>query len=129
MTPQGWEYASVTWIEETRKITKADPEFERLSDQVRREWDSRGWSFYWWKTHTFTIWLPDATEADVRVSWETTDESHRTSRLKILNELGADGWELVSSEVQYNAMGPSYGRETTSFPTRIYTLLKRPVAT
>jgi hypothetical protein len=126
MTRQKWEYASVTWTETARKITKSDPEFERLSSEVQQEWNSKGWGFYWWKTHTFYIKLPGATEADSRVSWETTEE-HRFSRLEILNELGADGWEVTSSEVQYNALGPSYGRETTSFPIRIYMLLKRPV--
>jgi hypothetical protein len=122
-----WEYASVTWVEEVRKIQKTDPEYQRLSFQVKGEWDAKDWAFYWWKTQTMYIWLPGAEEADVRLAWETTDDDYRVSRLQVFNELGAAGWEVASSEVLDNAMGPSYGRETTSYPICIYTLFKRRV--
>jgi hypothetical protein len=128
MSRQQWEYASVVWVDATRKITKADPEFERLSDAVKREWSSKEWPYYWWSEQTFYIWLPDAKESDKRLSWETTDDDYRETFLDVLNELGAEGWEVVSNNVRNSAMGRSYGRETTSFPTRVHTLLKRPAA-
>ena len=127
MSRQRWEYASVIWTEVIRKITRLDPEFKRLSPEVHEEWDQNSWRFYWWKTQTFYIWLPDADEADTRLAWETTDDDYRVAGLDIFNELGADGWEMVSSTVRNSGLGPSSGRETTSFPTQVNTLFKRPL--
>jgi hypothetical protein len=124
---QQWEYAKVVWVSKARKIYKRDPEFERLSPQVQKEWQTQAWTYYWWMSHTYQISLPETEEVDERLAWETTDEDHRISYLDICNELGADGWEAVSSEVRNSAMGPRYGRETTSFPIRTQTLFKRPV--
>jgi hypothetical protein len=125
---QRWEYAKVVWVSKARKIYKHDPEFERLSPEVQKEWQTQSWSYYWWLSHIYEIWLPGAEEVDERLAWETTDEDHRFGFLDICNELGADGWEAVSSEVRNSAMGPRYGRDTTSFPIRTQTLFKRPVS-
>lgn len=129
MSRQAWEYASVVWVDAARKITKGDPEFERLSPEVKQEWFIKEWPYYWWITQTFYIWLPGARKAEERLSWETTDgDVYRMTFLDVLNELGVDGWEVVSNTVRNSAMGRSFGRETTSFPTRVHTLLKRPAA-
>ena len=120
-----WEYASIVWVDEVRKITKTDPEFERLPDEMKRKWERLDWKNYPWRIQKFHIWLPRSTEADIRVAWEAFDDGYRISQLDILNELGADGWEVVSQDVLDSAMGSGYGRETTSFPIRTRTLLKR----
>jgi hypothetical protein len=125
MTEARWEYASVVWTETARKITRVDPEFERLSPEVHEEWSQKEWPFYWWKVQKYYIWLPGVTEPDVRLSWETGEDDYRVNFLDILNELGAQGWELASNLVASTAMGPSLGRETTGFPIRTQTVLKR----
>jgi hypothetical protein len=45
----------------------------------------------------------------------------------ILNELGADGWELVSSQVFSSKLGKSRGWDNASSPIDTRMLLKRPV--
>jgi hypothetical protein len=127
MTALRWEYASIVWSDTARKITKGDPEFKKLSPEVHREWHQKEWPFYWWKTQTYYIWLPGATEADVRHGWETGEETYKTKFLEILDELGADAWEAFSQVVKSTAMGPYLGRDTTGFPIQVQTLLKRPV--
>jgi len=122
-----WEYASVTWVDEVRKITKTDPEFERLPDEVKRKWERGDWKNYPWRAQKIHIWLPQSTEADIRVAWEAFDDDYRVSQLDLFNELGADGWEIASQGVWDSAMGSGYGRDTTSFPIRVRTLLKRRV--
>jgi hypothetical protein len=129
MSRTRWEYAYVVWTETVRKITKLDSECKRLSSEVLEEWDQQEWSYYWWKKQTFYIWLPGAATADIRLSWETTDDDYKVTALDIFNELGADGWEVVSNAVRSSAMGRSYGHDTTSFPIQINTLFKRPVGT
>jgi hypothetical protein len=122
-----WEYASVVWTDTLRKVTRSDPEFERLPAETREKMANHGLDFAYWSEHKFYIWLPGATEADVRESWETGEEHLKTKVLDIFDELGADGWELVVQTVKNNAMGRSQGRDTTSFPIRVQTLFKRPV--
>jgi hypothetical protein len=126
MTTPQWEYASIVWTETARKITRVDPEFKKLSPEVHREWDQKEWPFYWWKTQTYYIWLPGATEADIRHGWETGEAEYKVGSLEILNELGESGWEAFSSVVKSTAMGFSLGRDTTGYPIQTQTLLKRP---
>jgi hypothetical protein len=122
-----WEYASVVWTDSLRKVTPADPEFELAPADVRVNMTSQGLDFAYWCEQKFYIWLPGASEADIRVSWETGEGDLKVTVLDVFNEVGADGWELVSQTVKNNAMGRSQGRDTTSFPIRIQTLFKRPI--
>lgn len=127
MTRVRWEYASILWTSTSRKITRADPEWQRLSADVHRQCEQNDWQSYWWTEHTYKIWLPGAAEADTRLSWSTGDTDYKTSHLDILNELGTDGWEVVSYIVRSSAMGHSLGRDTTGFPIQTNTVLKRPI--
>jgi hypothetical protein len=127
MTATRWEYASVLWSDTVRKITKVDPEYERLSSEIQVEWIEKKWTYYPWREQAYRIWLPGADKADVRHAWAPDDTDFRTNLLEILNELGADGWEVVSHLVRASAMGSSRGRDTAGFPTEQHTLLKRPV--
>jgi hypothetical protein len=63
------------------------------------------------------------------VAWESDDEGYRISALDIYNELGADGWELVSAVVRSSALNPTYGWSTASAPISTNAVLKRPVLT
>ena len=123
-----WEYASVVWTNTTRKVTKSDAEFVRLDAETKVKAANLGLDWAWWYEQKFDIWLPGATEPDIRLAWETGEEGYKASFLDIFNEMGADGWELVSQTVRNNAMGRSQGFETASFPIRIYTVFKRPAA-
>ncbi len=79
---------------------------------------------------TFYLWRPGASEAEVRLAYSTDDPDTRrkTTIMDILNELGAEGWELVTSVVTKSTVGPMDGWETAGYPiTRGWTL-KRPVS-
>jgi hypothetical protein len=45
----------------------------------------------------------------------------------LLNELGADGWELVSNVVERNTVAPAQGYQTTGVPIASTQIFKRPV--
>lgn len=128
MSGQRWEYASVVYTYAARKISPDDSEFQRLSPEAQREYTEKGLTFHWWFEQKIYIWLPHASDADVRVAWESGDEKRRVAVLDILNELGADGWENMSNTVRGSAMGKSYGWTTASYPVEERHLLKRPVS-
>jgi len=127
MSVARWEYATVIWSEDARKISKTDPEHAQLSPEIQAEWEQKEWAYYWWKSQYFRIWLPDAAEADTRPAWTTGDKDYKTTFVGILNELGAEGWEAVSHMVQTTAMGFTLGRDPAGIPIQTHTLLKRAV--
>jgi hypothetical protein len=122
-----WEYAYVTWTDTLRKITKSSPEYDLLSDKVKKEWQVKEWTSYPWREQKFYMRFPGTEETIERLSWQTGESEYRLRKDELLNELGADGWEMVSNVVMDHAMGPGYGRNTTSFPVRTTTWLRRPV--
>lgn len=74
------------------------------------------------------IWLPGATESDHRCIHDSEDESiSGTHTLDVLNELGAEGWEMIDRETTNSAFGKSYGWIEASFPVSVARTLKRPV--
>jgi|GEM_PF-4683715 len=126
MSGARWEYASVVWEQRLQKVTKSDSRYERIPFQTREEARLNDWRFLWWKIETIFVWLPGAVEAEERISWETGDEKARVRVHDVYNELGADGWEMIESGVRSSAMGPGFGRDTTSFPVRTTAWFKRP---
>lgn len=127
MSRSRWEYASVTWTQSLRKITRSSPEYPRLPEETRAEGESGKWQSFWWRTDKIYVWFPGDTEVEERIAWETGDENWRLRPLDVYNELGAEGWEMVSNKVKGSAMGKSYGRETTSFPIETSAIFKRPI--
>jgi hypothetical protein len=128
MSTVQWEYATLTWANAMKKITTKDPEYERLSEKIKADWEAGKWPFYWWIDQTYYVWLPGATEADKRHGWSTGDDAFTTNGLDVLNELGAEGWEVVTQTVRASAVGENHGRTNASFPIETSTLLKRRVA-
>ena len=49
-----------------------------------------------------------------------------TMAFDLLNELGADGWELVSSLVERNAVSSAQGYQTVGVPITSTQIFKRP---
>lgn len=82
----------------------------------------------WQYKREFEIWLPGAEEPDRRLisGFEDTVDSGN-SLLDALNELGADGWELVCKETTGSAVGESRGWPEASWPTAATWYLKRPI--
>jgi hypothetical protein len=121
-----WEYAQVSFTNNLRKITRADPEWERLPPETSQEYDEKDWQFCWWTDWTWWITLPGKTaEPDKRHGWSTFEKDHATRAIDILNELGADGWEVVTHIVAASAMGTNRGRERAAFPIETSYVLKR----
>ena len=50
-----------------------------------------------------------------------------TLGFELLNELGADGWELVSNTVERSTVAPAQGYQTAGFPIATTQIFKRPV--
>jgi hypothetical protein len=50
-----------------------------------------------------------------------------TLAFDVLNELGADGWELVSHVVERSTVAPAQGYETAGVPIASTQIFKRPV--
>jgi hypothetical protein len=84
---------------------------------------------YWAYTNIICIWLPGAEEADERLAWSSEESDQtRTNVLTVLNELGAEGWELVSRVIQSNAMGKSnLGWTTAGWPIETVWSMKREI--
>jgi hypothetical protein len=75
------------------------------------------------------VWLPGAEKAVHHPVRDTEDETvSGPNRLDVLNELGAEGWELVDRESTGSAAGKTaYGWSEGSWPITIVWTLKRPV--
>jgi hypothetical protein len=127
VTQNRWEYARVAWLAERRKIKRTDPECRMLSDEIRAEWDTKAWAFYWWHEHFIWITMPNAMP-EKRLSWKTGDEVANPSVLAVLNEMGQRGWEVVTSGVAANAMTTHQGWEPTGYPIQWSYMLKRLIA-
>jgi hypothetical protein len=50
-----------------------------------------------------------------------------TLAFELLNELGAEGWELVSHTIERNAVAPAQGYQTAGIPIASMQIFKRPV--
>lgn len=88
----------------------------------------KGTSDQWAYQRDLYIWLPGAEEADHRPISDSEDESvSGPSALDVLNELGAEGWELANRETTSSALGKYYGWAEASFPVATLWTLKRPV--
>ena len=117
------------WTNVARKVKRSDPEWQRLPPAVCQEYDEKRWDHIWWADWTFWVYLPGRTQdPERRHQWSTPDEKADTNGLDILNELGADGWEVISSKIDASAMGTNHGRENAAFPIQTTILLKRQVA-
>lgn len=118
------------WQNRTRKITREDAEWPRLPQDTREKADEGEWPYAFWTEYTFLIWLPGASESKKRLEWSSdmTDLDPSASATVIMNELGADGWELVSQTVRANAMGPWLGYDPAAQPIAVQYWFKRPVS-
>jgi hypothetical protein len=123
-----WEYATLSWRSEMRKILRSDPEWDQLPEKTRREAHER-LPFTYMVYYTYNLWFPGAPEPDKRHGWHSDmpKDQPRAVLLDLLNELGQDGWELVTSSVRSSAMGSWLGREPASYPTEVSYTFKRPV--
>jgi hypothetical protein len=99
-----WEYLALSW-----SMTATPP--ESASDAWRLE-------------AAFHIFRPGATTAETR----TYDGSQpSTLGFELLNELGAEGWEMVSSVIERTAIAPAQGYQTAGVPVATTQIFKRPV--
>ena len=103
-----WEYLMIVW------------EYEAIS--LPGPTDNSKWRF----KRDFYIWRPGATESDHRPVSDTDDkELSGPTVLELLNELGAEGWELVSATESESIIGRRRGWPETGYPVRREWTLKR----
>jgi hypothetical protein len=98
-----WEYLVLSWA-----MTATPP--DAMSDEWRLE-------------ASFHIFRPGALSAETR-TYDGTQPS--TLGFELLNELGADGWELVSNVVERTAVAPAQGYQTAGVPIATTQIFKRP---
>jgi hypothetical protein len=98
-----WEYLVLSWA-----MTATPP--DAMSDEWRLE-------------ASFHIFRPGALSAETR-TYDGTQPS--TLGFELLNELGAEGWELVSNVVERTAVAPAQGYQTAGVPIATTQIFKRP---
>lgn len=98
-----WEYLVLSWA-----MTATPP------DDVSNEWRLEA---------SFHIFRPGAPSAETR-TYDGTQPS--TLGFELLNELGAEGWELVSNVVERTAVAPAQGYQTAGVPIATTQIFKRP---
>jgi len=91
-----WEYAQLDWQLTSRRIQKSDPDYALLPQDEKEKWDEHSWAYYKWVEQHVTVRLPGE-EATTSLQWQSFDASLRFTVLSKVQELGADGWELVSA--------------------------------
>jgi hypothetical protein len=97
-----WEYLVLSWA-----MTATPP--DEVSD-------------VWRLDASFHIFRPGVA-AETR-SYDGTQAS--MLGVELLNELGSEGWELVSSVVERTAVAPAQGYETAGVPIATTQIFKRP---
>ena len=100
-----WEYLVLSWA-----MTATPP--DAMSESWRLE-------------ASFHIFRPGAAAAETR-TYDGTQAS--TLGFQLLNELGAEGWEMVSSVVERTAVAPAQGYQTAGVPIATTQIFKRPAA-
>jgi hypothetical protein len=80
---------------------------------------SEGWQL----EGAYHIFRPGSVTAETR----TYDGAYpSTLGFELLNELGSEGWELVSTVVERSVVAPSQGYETAGVPIATTQIFKRP---
>jgi hypothetical protein len=124
-----WQYMGIVVVHERRRITKADPEAARVTAEQRARWEQSGSDIYLWREDKAYLWFPGAsTPREELIGDEGGGPSH--SLLEILNDLGYEGWEVVSVRDHHTAMtNDEYLGWTppVAFPVSTTYLLKRPL--
>jgi len=98
-----WEYLVLSWA-----MTATPP------DAVSNDWRLEA---------SFHIFRPGAVTAETR-TYDGTQPA--TLGFELLNELGAEGWELVSNVVERTAVAPAQGYQTAGVPIATTQIFKRP---
>ncbi|HEX3733776.1 MAG TPA: hypothetical protein VHU86_01355 [Solirubrobacterales bacterium] len=106
-----WEYMSVVWTYEAKPLPGSA--------------ENRQWAF----KEDFWIWHPGAETAEHRPYKDTQEKNvSGTPLLTILNEFGAQGWEVITETLRESAAGKRRGWPEAAYPIVRQWLLKRRVA-
>lgn len=104
-----WEYMQVEWVATTsRKMIDGSPR----------------------QTHRSEIEIAaPGEEKEIRLSYDSENPEAQTENLlQVLNELGAEGWELIGEVVSESIIAPKSGWPQVGMPIRTQYLLKRPAS-
>jgi hypothetical protein len=105
-----WEYLMVVWTYEAIMLPRSAPN-AKLKWRFKRD---------------FYIWRPGAAESDHRPVYDSEDkEVSGPNGLEILNELGAEGWELAGETISESIVGKRFGWPEAGHPVRREWTLKR----
>lgn len=128
---QRWQYLTLSWTysAEQRTLISGPPGL------ATSEVAAPGEATYWYFWETFYIWRPGAEKAETRDGWASDKKEKFLSTMQVLNELGAEGWELVSEEADRSYVSRSdsspiqgWGGSPISNPIRKRWTFKRPAA-
>ena len=123
----GYEYASVTYgLVKVETIVEESPKYQTLTQALRDDWQRLGWTSYdWWEAALY-IRTPGSSEAEKRIMWDPTMTGWAEfSMIDVLNELGAQGWELAAETVFSSVVTAYHGHERASRPIEARIWLKR----
>lgn len=111
-----WEYLNLTWTYEAEKIEV--PEFLPIH---RVQPPEPKWIY----KEEFRIRRPGTTESEQLHSGNTGSTPHFSS---VLNDLGAEGWELVGFEATASRVGKYLGWSEVGYPVARNWVFKRRVS-
>lgn len=126
---EAWEYLTVTWtLERTDVDVRTASGRAKLPQSAIAECKLNGWDFYNVYEHKIRVYNGDP-DADVtRTVWSNIDPDEATRFDVFLNDLGREGWEMVSETVAANAIYPLYGHSDAAQEIWKTFRFKRPVA-
>jgi hypothetical protein len=105
MTPPRWEYLHVVWI------------YKRTTVKV----ETYKWTQIYW------VYRPGVEKGEERFAWSEDTTKVKVTFNDILNELGSEGWELVSESVLDSVVfSNKHGVEMVGAPLRMRWNFKRP---
>jgi hypothetical protein len=114
-----WEYLSVVWTYNCKALDAS----EQTPDKQWEFWES------------MYVWRPGAEKPETFDTRKPDEQGRKPDVLSVLNALGAEGWELASSEVDRNRVSRSSGTGLQGWGTtpigdgiRRRYFLKRPLA-
>jgi hypothetical protein len=111
-----WEYLNLSWAYRAEKIEGVPP-----TPLERKLGADPAWIY----SQEFYVRRPGATEPEEIFDGDSGAAPHFSS---ILNELGAEGWELVGFESSSNRVGKSLGWSEVGYPVARNWVFKRRAA-